>query len=170
MYGIPIRLTAEEQANAIEFGKRRHACNLNTPDRRRSEESGESIHIEGMGAEIGFCRLVEAAPDFSIGSRSGGIDTTLLTGQTVDVKQTRYQSGHLLVAPWKTDGREAPEMYALMTGTLPTYTFRGWAWAEFVCDKKWLADLGRGMNYTLGQGDLIHELPLSYELLTVCNA
>ena len=66
---------------------------------------------------------------------------------TVDVKATRYKNGRLLAVLWK----EKKDVYGLMTGTFPTYEFRGLADGDDLLSADNIVDLGHGPTYALAQ-------------------
>lgn len=95
-------------------------------------------------------------PDYSVYARSSQQgedfgDALLPNGLTVDVKSTQYESGRLLAAKWKNPN---VDLYALMTGTFPTYTFRGFMRSEELLRKSRLADLGHGEGFVAEQAEL----------------
>lgn len=119
--------------------------------------SDEQMDLEGAASEMAFCKLFNAFPDFSIyvrSSKAGGDqngDCTLSNGYTVDVKTTTRENGRLLAPRWKKPG---VTLYALMVGTCPTYTFKGFARGTELLQESNLLDLGRGPGYALEQKSL----------------
>ncbi len=122
-------------------------------------QSDEETDLEGIAAEVAFCRLQNVYPDLSIDVRSSGkgqdhkFDCVLHTGETVDVKATVYATGHLLAAPWKGTG-SPPDLYALMVGKFPSYTFKGFMPGVELLSQKRLGNMGHGPTYIAKQSEL----------------
>lgn len=96
-------------------------------DKTRSDEQ---IEVHGLGGEFAFCKLFNLYPSeqFTIMARlpkDDYGDAVMQNGLVVDVKSTVYHTGRLLIMRWKKG--VGIDCYALMTGPLPTYTFRGFA-------------------------------------------
>ena len=86
------------------------------------------------GGEVAFCRLFNLKPDTSTDEGYPPFDAVLPNGLTVDVKTTSVSNGMLIV---KDTGHTA-DIYALMIGTLPTYTFMGFAARnEIIIPRRW---------------------------------
>lgn len=150
---MTITLTDAEIRLAKFIGKARYeaARAANVVD-ARVDDSRMDLDTDGFAAELALCRLLNVYPDLTIGPRQGGHDL-VWGGFTIDVKQTTYENGHLVATLTKAD--RSCEMYALMTGTLPTFTFRGFATKEQLCAAQNVRDLGRGKGYVLEQSKLI---------------
>ena len=122
---------------------------------KRNNVSLYETELEGFGAEMAFCRMVGSFfnrttnenEDYSI-----KYDCVLPDGRTVDIKNTKYTNGKLLVLFGKE--RFVVDMYVLMTGVFPSYIFRGWAAYTDIIDQKNIKDLGYGPNYTFEQHQL----------------
>ncbi len=114
-----------------------------------------NINVNGFGAELAFCQLcgVSFDPSFvEYESHFNKVDATLMNGVTVDVKQTKYNSGRLLVSINKT--KKYVDIYALIIGVFPNYRFMGWATYEEMIRKENIRDLGHGPGYVLDQNKL----------------
>ena len=114
-----------------------------------------TMNLNGFGAELAFCRLVNAEFDFTTDETENHFlnpDCTLADGKTIDVKTTIYPGGKLIVRTGKEDVHV--DAYALMIGTFPSFTFRGWATYEEIIRDVNLQNLGYGDNYALEQGEL----------------
>jgi len=111
----------------------------------------------GFGGELAFCKLFNTYPDFSIAPRTALYDTgdTWLHGHPIDIKTTEYATGRLLAVPWKTPPTaDCLLLFALMTGTLPTFTFRGFFAARDLLVPSRLGSLGHGPTYIAEQSEL----------------
>lgn len=95
---------------------------------------------DAVGAELGFCHLVNVCPTIGVYVAGGGVDAILHSGLTVDVKQTHWQYGALMV-PYEAAkrGKTKADLYPLMTGVLPEFTYRGYLPAKYVFQKQKLA-------------------------------
>jgi hypothetical protein len=157
MIGTSVELNAAEQKLAQYLAKARNtASSAAVTNRRRWKEDDERVNLEGVGAELAFCRLANVYPDLTTHIRAGGADALLHDGLRLDVKATRHENGQLLVLPSKTAGDA--DLYALMTGTFPAYVFQGWARAEDVRQPENLKNLGYGEAYALPQAKLRRRL------------
>lgn len=121
-------------------------------DAKMGPQSTENTDLEGLGAELAFCRLHNLYPDLTVGPRSGGVDCTIGT-MKVDVKTTKYKTGKLLATLKKKDEVEV-DIYALMIGEFPKYTLVGWAWKDDLIQDENIGDLGYGKGYILEQKQL----------------
>ena len=74
----------------------------------------------------------------------------VLKGKTIDVKTTAREHGRLVV-PLKKKSSPS-DIYALVTGDLPTFTICGYATADEVFSS--VIDLGHGDCYGLNQEQL----------------
>jgi len=126
--GTVITLSESEQRICGYIAHRRTSNNRleEVSDVKVGNISHEIMDLEGFAAEFAFCKLFNIFPDFYIGvtsSKKGNDkgDAVLFNGMTVDVKSTTLPHGKLLVVPWK----KRIDLFALMTGTFPTYTFKG---------------------------------------------
>jgi len=112
------------------------------------------VNRQGIGGELAFCRLFHLYPHevFRIGSTAEDPGDAWMRGFAIDVKSLRKTDSDLLVPGWKEVG-EIP-IHALMTGTFPTYRFRGFAWSEDIMKPENLTDLGYGPTYLYHQSRL----------------
>jgi hypothetical protein len=118
---------------------------------RNARLTPEQIDLYGFGAELAFCRMFNVYPDFTTQIRSGGADCLSHKGNTIDVKWTSKQDGELLVKVSKK--REEIDIFALVIGTFPTFTFVGFATVDDVFNAP-ITNYGHGDNYTLRQDQL----------------
>jgi hypothetical protein len=93
---------------------------------------------EAAGAELAFAKL------FNVYQRSLNGEYNHVPGiGNVDVKYAYHPDGMLVVAQIKSSwikSTEPPDAYALMTGRMPEYSFRGWATREEVFQECNLTD------------------------------
>ncbi|MDA7741570.1 hypothetical protein N8866_00330 [bacterium] len=86
-----------------------------------------NMNLNGFGAELAFCRLCGVAFDSSTNkneSHYNNPDAVLNNRLTVDVKNTVYPKGKLIVRTGKE--HKKVDLYALVTGTFPSFRFSGW--------------------------------------------
>ena len=152
-----VSLNAQEQAIFRFLARSRYKNNRSagTRNAKRGPQSDEQTDLEGIGAEFAFTKLFNLYPDFSIEPRTAENDTgdcMLRDGRSVDVKATQYRTGKLIAVPWKKAG---VDLFALMTGTFPVYTFRGFMQADELLRQERLGSLGYGPTYIAGQAELV---------------
>ena len=140
----------------VRFSKNRENGVQNSMNKHLSwnQEATVSIDLDGYGAELAFCRLFNVYPDFTVHLRSTGEDSgdaKLPCGLAVDVKSTKYKNGNLITGIWKDD---STDLYALMVGEFPTYTFRGFMRKVDLIREERVGDLGYGPTYIAPQEDL----------------
>ena len=77
---------------------------------------------------------------------------------TIDVKNTTYKNGRLLVRLGKE--KKYVDGYALMTGEFPTFTFSGWSSYDQIINPDNIGTLGNysTKSYILNQYQLNKEL------------
>lgn len=90
------------------------------------------IDLEGAGAELAFCKLMNVWPDLDTHS-FGKFDCVSRTGNLVDIKSTRHLNGRLLAAPWKH--KNNTDVYVLMIGEFPEYRCAGFLQASELFEK-----------------------------------
>lgn len=150
---MTIILNTAEQKLAKYLAKARYerAREANRVNAKVGPQSDDVTDLEGIAAEIAFCKMMNVYPDTEVGHTPDHDATSVQLGGT-DVKSTKYKNGKLLARPCKK-GKE-PDTYALMIGTFPEYRFAGWVPAsDLICDDK-VTDLGHGPTYALSQSDL----------------
>jgi hypothetical protein len=119
---------------------------------RMGPQGDYQTDLEGMAAEIAFCKAFNYYPDLTAGSRKGGWDVKGRAGETIDIKVTKYHAGKLLATLKKT--LEDSQYYVLMVGECPTYRLVGYATAEELLRPENITNLGHGEGYALAQGQL----------------
>jgi len=154
--GTKVVLNNAEQRLAQYLAKARYAKNrqTNTKDMKVGPQDCETTDLEGIAAEIAFCKMCNVYPDLQLENRPM-YDAVLPDGTTVDVKATRYRSGRLLAVPGKLDKCEGLESYSLVVGEFPgPYEFRGFLKREDLLRPERLTDLGHGPTYAATQEEL----------------
>ena len=126
-----ITLDGKDVTLATEVGTRRNESNIRWQSKnlKVSKRPDQEIHIDGFAGEVSFVRITEhVAKDFGCEidlEDTHSIEDTLIDNDvTVDVKTFQWDHSNLLVPAHKKD--KACQIYVLMTGSLPTFTFRGW--------------------------------------------
>ena len=151
---ITVTLDEGTQYTAQRLAQLRYQSNreAGVDNGRIGPQSDWQTDLDGIGAELAFCQLTNLWPDLSIKPRKGGADCRSHRGKTIDVKTTRHSGGRLLAT---TDKQlEDADIYVLMVGSFPTYTWIGWATAEELLNRKNITDLGYGPTYALEQSAL----------------
>lgn len=151
-------LSETEQKICASIAKLRssNARGNNVTNAKIGNKSDEEMDLEGVSSEFAFCKLFNLYPDLTIEVRSSRNDTdhgdaVLSDGRTVDVKSTHYPNGKLLAASWK---KTNVDLFALMIGKSPTYTFKGFMRSEELIHPTKLGDLGYGKGYIAQQSEL----------------
>lgn len=160
-----INLTNEEVKICQYIAKRRQATarEHGVTDRKIGNQSNNFTDENGFGGEFAFCKLFNVMPDFWVKNPNTDLpkyDVKLPCGLKIDVKTTKYETGRLVVAKWKAGDVDC---YALMTGTMPTYTLRGFFTKEATMKDCNLQNLGHGEGYVVPQA-LLLELDDIYKL------
>lgn len=153
---MEITLNTAEQKLAVYISKARDQfCKNNDVGNKRQikNKTDQEVHLEGAGAELAFCKIMNVYPDTD--TRSFGIsDTTTPKIGKVDVKSTDYSNGRLIAPHWKKIKNDLPDAYALMVGKFPTYKFVGWAKANELLNEQNVCDLGHCKTFALKQNQL----------------
>jgi|TARA_R110002110_G_scaffold248495_3_gene464662 hypothetical protein len=154
-----ITLNDVEQALAKGIAKRRYnRCRQEgISNSKIGNQSNELTDLEGFAAELAFCKLHNVYPDLLIQPRSSSDDNgdclLHIENGRVDVKATKYQSGRLIAPLWKS--KDSADIYALMIGTFPTYTFKGFIKSsDFLIDVK-IGKIKNNRTYMADQSDLV---------------
>jgi len=148
-----VTLDKTEQDIAESLAKRRYnaARKAGVTNAKIGPQSNHLTDLEGIGSEFAFCKLLNLFPDLTVGARKGGHDCMMFSHK-VDVKATKYKTGRLLARTSKA--MEDSDLYALMIGEFPTYTFAGWAWNHELLKEENIIDLGHGKGFALSQDQL----------------
>ena len=152
---VDVVLNEAEQKLAKYLAKKRYdaARRDGIPDMKMGPQSAHETDLEGIAAEIAFCKIMNVYPDTDVvvGARPVADAYTTSFG-SVDVKTTKYRNGMLLATTKKYT--KHPDSYALMIGEFPRYRFVGWVPAEELLMEKNIRDLGHGRGYALNQNML----------------
>lgn len=154
--GQTITLSPVEQRICRGIAKMRYfnARSAGVKNAKIGGQSDAETDLEGFGAEMAFCRMFNVFPDLTIEIRCADTDkgdAVLPCGSTVDVKSTKYESGKLLASPSRKSGHD---LYALMTGEFPTYTFRGFMKTSELHQDTRLGECGWNITYMAKQDEL----------------
>jgi len=154
-----ITLNEQEQRIARYIAKERMTINRASNKKTSiiGSQSNEEVDLEGIAGEIAFCKIFNLYPDFktNLVNQDSDEGDCVYKEFKVDVKTTTYKSGKLICGTWKND---KVDYYALMTGTFPTYEFKGFAKGSVLKTNANLINLGRGECYGLTQDKLIKEI------------
>ena len=151
-----ISLCHSEQAICMWMARSRFSNNRKSGivNKKVGNQSNEKTDLEGFAAEFAFCKLFNVFPDFTVNPRNcdeDAGDAVLPGGLSVDIKVTKYPTGRLLAVPWKANN---VELYALMIGEFPSYTFKGFMRQEDLLKEERLGNLGYGKTYIAHQYEL----------------
>lgn len=151
---MTVTLNQIEQRLAKALARERYLHNrkTNTTNQRIGPQSNEATDLEGIAAEIAFCKLFNVFPDLGTDQRPVE-DAFIKTGQSVDIKATKYKSGRLAIVPWKP---ASVDLFALMVGEFPTYKFIGAIKSDEALSGQYLTDLGHGKTHAVPQSKLEH--------------
>lgn len=147
-----IELSQAEQQLAKYLAKLRNekSRTRKTENKRIGPQDDFTTDLEGIGAELAFCKMFNLYPDLEC--KAGDYDAMDHEGNRVDVKATKYKNGHLLAVPWKK-GKE-PDVYVLLVGEFPSYRCAGFMRADELISDARLKDLGHGKVYAAAQSEL----------------
>lgn len=121
---IEVIINEAEQKLVTYVSRKRYETNRATGATATiyNDTSAIENEMDSFGAEVAYCKLHNCYPDLATDHRPP-FDATLPNGKTVDVKQTKYTTGKLLV---KLIARaKLPDLYALMIGKFPKYKLAG---------------------------------------------
>ena len=127
---ITIRLNDEEQETVKRIARLRIEHNRKVGAVVDTSQNGKGMtkdqgdrEVNSYGGEFAYCKHFGIAPDLATDCYPK-YDAVHPDGGTVDVKTTKWSSGHLALKNF-TKEREYPDYFALMTGEFPTYIYRG---------------------------------------------
>ncbi len=132
--GTEVILSDKLITEAYEVGKQRHllARKNGVHDNQQSGSSWYIVDGEGVCGEMAFAQMTNAPESEwerirtlqNLSAEKGtDLGDCLYKGLNVDVKTTKYSSGHLIITTSKLNN--LADAYALMTGFNGHYVFRG---------------------------------------------
>lgn len=148
-------LRDDEQLIARYVAALRQHMNRTNNVKDQAVKPGDSYQVDlsGFGAEMAFAMMVNICPDLSLHCRQHGYDCLTNTGERIDVKTTTYKNGQLISNKHNAE----VDIYVLLIGQFPSFTFVGWSWSEELVKDENLTDFGHGKKkhaYALKQKDL----------------
>jgi hypothetical protein len=150
-----ITLNKAEQKLATYLAKCRYAnARANgIPDKKIGPQSNWQTDLEGIGAEIAYCKAMNLYPDLEITQGyTPTEDCVTPHGDSVDVKTTKYRNGHLLATLKKA--KKSCDLYALVVGSFPSYRIAGHMSHDELCRDDRIKDMGHGKGYAAPQDEL----------------
>jgi hypothetical protein len=147
-----VELTEGEQLLARHLAERRtsSAREAGQVNVRQSAMPQEVVELEGVGAELAFCKLANVYPD--TGNVPRPEDCHLRDGRRIDVKATRHEHGWLTAVRWKKPG--AVHLYVLMVGEFPRYRCAGFFPSSELLQDGRLKEFGSNLSYAASQDEL----------------
>ena len=151
---MEVELDNGEILMATMLGLLRNSVNraAGVKDRKKGDLDPSRMDIDGMAAEVAFCKFQNLYPDFSISPQKLTYDCLTKDGNKVDIKQTHYPDGRLLVNTDKA-GAETTH-YVLVVGRVPKFRMVGYVEKEDVFVDENLADLHGRKVYAIEQDKL----------------
>jgi len=150
-----IELNELEQRIARHLAKKRHETDrqLGISNRRIGPQSDDDTDLEGIGAELAYCKAVNVYPDLATDYKSLPTEDAITRdGYRVDVKSTTYERGHLLATLGKA-GNPA-DIYVLVVGRFPRYRIAGFMHVDELLQEERIKDLSHGPGYAARQDEL----------------
>lgn len=182
---FPLRVDLEEHERRIVAATAKvrfaHDRQAGINDRRvQADLHGWRRDLLGFAGEYVFGKGTGTKVDFTTVPRSGGVDATLASGLTVDVKSTDLPTGRL-ICPLKDQDKLSADLFVLVTVAFPLTKdarlrldqpaygiIQGWAWAEDMLDKRAITGLKKSDNgdivdtYVINNSQLHRTLSLNY--------
>jgi hypothetical protein len=121
-----------------------------TSDQKIGPQDGMQSDIDGVLAELAFCKYFNVWPDLTIGGRRGSFDC-LVNGRRADVKSTRVVSGRLLATTKNTDDVDC---YVLAIIKKEEIDFPGYMNFVDLRRAENIVNLGWGQGYGVEQNQL----------------
>lgn len=147
------------------LAKKRYLSNRenNVPKSKIGKQSYEETEINGIGVEFAFAKGLNLYPDFSVTPRKGGVELISRKLARIDVKQTKYTNGKLIVT--KNTKVTDADVYVLVVGKMPEFNLVGWAMSDQVIVNTNLKNLGYGDTYCVEQSAL---MPINQHQIFSC--
>jgi hypothetical protein len=145
-------ITNELMVWATMMGSLRSSCARDggVTDRKMGDQNGVKGDIDGVLAELAFCKNRNVWPDLTIYRRSGMSDCILI-GKRIDIKATRYPNGKLLAT--LKDNPDV-DIYVLAIIHEDRIDFPGFATSRDLRREENKKNLGHGVGYVLDQSKL----------------
>jgi hypothetical protein len=163
-YGDSYELNQKEQQIIIDMasriGNQDRSYFENNFKRDKTMDLG-TMNLNGFGAELAFCILTNSEFDSTTNPDENHFlkdDAVLADGRTVDVKTTKYKTGKLIIRCGKEEKKV--DLYALMIGEFPKFTFRGWISYNDIIQDENITQLPQGKSYVKTQSELNHYLKI----------
>ena len=149
-----VKLNETEQRLVTYIAKKRFVTKRQAgfPVSKIGPQSFEDTDREGFGGEIAYCKMMNIYPDLTIGIDIPDFDCIMPSGEKIDVKTTKYRSGHLIATMNKVG--HPPDKYVLVIGQFPEYNIVGEITAEKLLRKENIKDFGMGDTYAITQAEL----------------
>jgi hypothetical protein len=120
-------------------------------------------HIRDLySAKLAFCKLFKVYPYWALDSEYPGYDAAIdleyswgVVRRTVHVEQTLSKDGKLIA----DTGGKTCDLYALMVGQFPTFTYRGWILREMLFRLENTETIGGRRVYAVEQDCLSIDFP-----------
>lgn len=117
-----------------------------------SHVNSYAAHAMGVAGELAFAKWRNIYPLLNYLPTKGGADCLGHKGQSIDVKTTSDENGHLIVGRGKK--HHPCDNYVLMIGNGKDFRCGGYATSEEVFDDNNLGDGGHGLQHCIDQGNL----------------
>lgn len=121
-----------ELAEAVADAYHEH---IRFPRRKCSDRKQWQVDFEAACGEIAFSRLFQKQPSVWIPGNPEIVEPgydCILHGWTIDVKTTPYLKGMLVANLSVLNHSHVIDFFALMVGTCPSFSFRGFAKKEYL--------------------------------------
>jgi len=152
---VEVVLNRNEQKLAEYLAKKRWDFNRGkgTPHLYSGPKPTEQTDVEGMAAELAYCKLMNLYPDLETEPIVPPVyDCLNRRGVRIDVKATPHKDGHL-IAPL-SKAKRPPDKYVLVVGKSPSFAIVGEVWAAELLSERNIMNFGYGPCYALHQSQL----------------
>lgn len=153
MIGSKVTLNDIELRLAKFLAKSRYeyAREKDIKDLKIGSQDWYETDFQGICGELAYCKLFNLYPDLEMGVKLEDCKDSY--GFTYDVKTTKYDDGRLVATTKKTT---EVDYFVLMTGTAPTFTYRGEVVSTDLIKEENLQSLGgRQPGYCLTQSQIL---------------
>jgi hypothetical protein len=152
---ITLNACEQKMSQFLALSRYTNARSRGVPNKRMGPQSDAQTDLEGIGAEIAFCKVMNVYPDTETDLAVEDLpveDAVLRCGARIDVKATKYQSGHLVAVLGKKQKR--PDGYVLVIGKFPTYRIAGFMSANELLVPENIKNFGHGDGFAATQDSL----------------